>query len=211
MRAGEVQEKLPKPGNSLSGKVLLGITGGLGIAITFVAIPFVSPAFRRICLPYVPATTAQVENVLSALQRAGNVPKGSKNLLLDIGSGDGRIVIAAARNGYKSHGVELNRWLVHYSRLSALQAGVWGNVKFFRKDLWRFNLSPYSHIVIFGVDCMMEDLERKLQAEITDNCTIVACRFPFPTLQPCHTIDAGVDSVWTYTIEKKLTEEHPQR
>ena len=40
----------------------------------------------------------------------------SKGKLLDIGSGDGRLVVEAARMGFKSTGVELNRWLVYYSR-----------------------------------------------------------------------------------------------
>ena len=45
----------------------------------------------------------------------------SQGKLLDIGSGDGRLVVEAARMGFKSTGVELNRWLVYYSRyLSAL-------------------------------------------------------------------------------------------
>lgn len=50
-----------------------------------VCAPFVSPALRRVCLPYVPATTSQVNNVLLAL-------RGRHGSLLDLGSGDGRIV-----------------------------------------------------------------------------------------------------------------------
>lgn len=60
--------------------------GGIATAISIICIPFVSPAFRKICLPYVPATSQQVQNVLQALEgRAGS--------LIDLGSGDGRIVI----------------------------------------------------------------------------------------------------------------------
>lgn len=50
-----------------------------------VAVPFTFPAFRKICLPYVPATDAQVKNILRCLKnRRGN--------MIDLGSGDGRIV-----------------------------------------------------------------------------------------------------------------------
>lgn len=59
--------------------------GGLAAAISIVCIPFLSPAFRKICLPYVPATNQQVQNVLQAL-------KGRSGSLIDLGSGDGRIV-----------------------------------------------------------------------------------------------------------------------
>lgn len=47
--------------------------------------PFVTPALRRIVLPYVPATTQQVENIFLGL-------KGRSGTLIDLGSGDGRIV-----------------------------------------------------------------------------------------------------------------------
>lgn len=47
--------------------------------------PFVSPALRKVCLPYVPATNLQIQNVLSVI-------KGRKGKLVDLGSGDGRIV-----------------------------------------------------------------------------------------------------------------------
>lgn len=62
--------------------------GGIAVGLTLLCAPFITPAFRKYCLPYVPATTTQVENVLHLLKRAKHGEK-----LLDIGSGDGRIVI----------------------------------------------------------------------------------------------------------------------
>lgn len=59
--------------------------GILSVGITTISLPFLFPFFRRVCLPYVPATTQQVLNVLEAL-------KGRYGLMLDLGSGDGRIV-----------------------------------------------------------------------------------------------------------------------
>lgn len=66
----------------------LWITGGVGgtlVALYAVVTPFVTPALRRVCLPFVPATSAQIENVLKMLQ-------GRRGSVVDIGSGDGRIV-----------------------------------------------------------------------------------------------------------------------
>lgn len=72
-------------GRSRLGLVVTGVLGGSLLALYAVAAPFVTPALRKVCLPFVPATSAQVEHVLRALQgRAGS--------LVDIGSGDGRIV-----------------------------------------------------------------------------------------------------------------------
>ena len=82
VKAGEV-----KKSTSLTGLFLAGATGLSAIAISAVCFPFVAPALRRVCLPYVPATTKQVENVVQAL-----TSNGVRGKLIDLGSGDGRIV-----------------------------------------------------------------------------------------------------------------------
>ncbi|XP_055525030.1 ATP synthase subunit C lysine N-methyltransferase isoform X2 [Wyeomyia smithii] len=176
---------------SKSGKILIAVTG---VGLSIICYSFVAPALRKHCLPYVPATTKQIKNVLSAISTSN-----SANKLLDIGSGDGRIVIAAAKtHSIEAHGVELNPWLVYYSRFSAMRTGVYANTKFFRKDLWKFDISNYNNIVIFGVEQMMQDLEQKITQEAQLNATIITCRFPFPNLVPISTIDDGIDSLWIY-------------
>lgn len=65
--------------------LFLSFTGGAALALSVICLPFVSPALRRVCLPYVPATNSQIENVLKAL-------KGRSGRIVDLGSGDGRIV-----------------------------------------------------------------------------------------------------------------------
>ncbi|XP_058129245.1 ATP synthase subunit C lysine N-methyltransferase [Anopheles ziemanni] len=189
VKAGE------RKSTSLSGKILISITGGIAVGLSIVCYPFVAPALRKHCLPYVPATPNQIKNVLSFIK-----PVGGSSRLLDIGSGDGRIVIAAARaqRSLKADGVELNPWLVYYSRFAALRHGVLGKTNFYRKDLWKFSLAPYDHIVIFGVEQMMVDLEKKIQQEASPGTTVIACRFPFPSMKVENRIDEGVDSVWVY-------------
>ncbi|KAG1668355.1 Protein N-lysine methyltransferase FAM173B [Nymphon striatum] len=130
------------------GYLLAGITGFGAVSLLGLSLPFVLPAFRRICLPYVPATDIQVKNVLKFLRKS----KGSS--VVDLGSGDGRIVIEAAKLGYNSVGIELNPWLVLYSKISALYAGCGYNTKFIRKDIWKTDLSKYDQVIIFGVDEM---------------------------------------------------------
>ncbi|XP_036166338.1 ATP synthase subunit C lysine N-methyltransferase isoform X4 [Myotis myotis] len=67
------------------GFLITGIVGGTLVAVYAVATPFITPALRKICLPFVPATTKQIENVVKMLQ-------SRRGPLVDIGSGDGRIV-----------------------------------------------------------------------------------------------------------------------
>ncbi|XP_057566158.1 ATP synthase subunit C lysine N-methyltransferase isoform X4 [Hippopotamus amphibius kiboko] len=129
------------------GFLFTGIVGGMLVAVYAVATPFITPALRRICLPFVPATTKQVENVVKML-------RGRRGPLVDIGSGDGRIVIAAAKEGFTAVGYELNPWLVWYSRYCARREGVQASARFYISDLWKVTFSQYSNVVIFGVPQM---------------------------------------------------------
>lgn len=176
------------------------VVGGSLVALYAVAGPFVAPALRKICLPYVPATSVQVENVLKVLQqRSGS--------LVDIGSGDGRIVIAAAKRGFRAVGFELNPWLVWYSRYRAWREGVHHSTSFYISDLWKVSFAQYSNVVIFGVPQMMEQLEDKLGKELQSSARVVACRFPFPSWVPDDMAGEGIDTVWVYdakTFQSKV-------
>ena len=145
--------------------------GGIGAGIMVLAAPFVSPGFRRFALPFVPATPVQLEAVLRHVRgRAGRV--------VDLGSGDGRVVIALARQGHYAVGYELNLWLVLYSRWRALVSGVHSTTEFHRRNLWKVcvcvyrlqhthsispshtyelqaDLSGYENIIFFGVESMV--------------------------------------------------------
>lgn len=177
------------------GKFLIYGTGGLAVGVSIVCLPFVTPAFRRFCLPYVPATTEQLLGVTKALA-------GRSGRLLDVGSGDGRIVFTAAKLGFKSDGVELNPWLVYYSRIAALLDSKCRGSKFYRKNLWTFDLKPYENIVIFGVQQMMDEFEKKLLKEANHDTVVVACRFPLPNMVPTETIGHGIDTVWKYIVKR---------
>ncbi|XP_027625691.1 protein N-lysine methyltransferase FAM173B isoform X1 [Tupaia chinensis] len=173
------------------GLVVTGIVGGTLVAVYAVTTPFITPALRKVCLPFVPATTKQIENVLKTLQcRRGP--------LVDIGSGDGRVVIAAAKAGLPAVGYELNPWLVWYSRYRAWQEGVHSSAKFHISDLWKVTFSQYSNVVIFGVPQMMLQLEKKLELELEDDARVIACRFPFPHWTPDCVVGEGTDTVWVY-------------
>lgn len=175
------------------GIFISGITCFMIGGIYVVATPFLLPALRKYCLPYVPATSKQISNVMKALRtRSGT---GS---VVDLGSGDGRIVFAAAKAGHMAVGVELNFWLVLYSRLKARLSGLYGNVKFIKQDLLKYDLAPYDNVVIFGVEEMMQILEAKFEKELPCGSCVIACRFPLTTWKPQQIFGEGIDSVWLY-------------
>jgi predicted O-methyltransferase YrrM len=71
------------------------------------------------------------------------------DLLVDLGSGDGRIVIAAARRGFRAVGIEYNEKLVEYSIRMAEKAGVSDKTRFVKDDIFTADLSSYTVIVLF--------------------------------------------------------------
>lgn len=177
------------------GLVVAGSFGAIGLALVAVTTPFLLPALRRYCLPYVPATDAQLHNLSRAFRKHSKLGDS----FIDVGSGDGRICrLAGQLNIYSQvHGVELNNWLVLYSRLKSFGSS---NIKFYRRDLWKFPLKSYDSICIFGVDTMMEPLEAYLRSQNERESTIYACRFPFKNIKQIDELGEGIDTVWVYRL-----------
>ena len=124
-------------GGTRSRHVLLGlslVTGGLVCA----AVPFLMPAFRTASAPFIPSTDSQASRILAYITSR---PKCRR--FIDLGSGDGRLVIAAAQHGIPSVGVELNPWLIAISKYRALFAGVSRQCSFRRQDLWQGEWHAY--------------------------------------------------------------------
>uniref|UniRef100_A0AC35TQ03 Protein FAM173B n=1 Tax=Rhabditophanes sp. KR3021 TaxID=114890 RepID=A0AC35TQ03_9BILA len=180
-----------------AGTIIAGIVGGGATLLTAVSVPFVAPAFRKVCIPYVPATTQQLENIRKALSQVKSV--GS---VIDLGSGDGRVTIHCAKQGYVSSGVELNRILVWYSKYNAFKAGSYSNTHFFRQNMFKVDLKKYDSAVLFGAESTMDNLLEKLN-EMNVGSHLVACRFPLPKESDTHWAvkfqgGEGMDAAWLY-------------
>lgn len=70
---------------------------GTGVALVAGTMPFLLPALRRYCLPYIPATPAQIQQVVNVLKKR---PVGK---VVDLGSGDGRVVGGQVEGEEESH------------------------------------------------------------------------------------------------------------
>jgi SAM-dependent methyltransferase len=88
------------------------------------------------------------DNVTVAMLELAGV--GPQDFVIDLGSGDGRIVITAARRfGARGLGVEIDPALVERSRRNAAQAGVTGRAEFREQDLFRTDLGAASVITMY--------------------------------------------------------------
>ena len=88
----------------------------------------------------------------------------AKDYVIDLGSGDGRTVIAAAKLGARAVGIEFNPEMVKLSEKNAKEAGVAEKTKFMKADLFETDLSEATVITMF----LLPDINRKLRPKLLD-------------------------------------------
>lgn len=75
---------------------------------------------------------------------------GRHGNLVDLGSGDGRIVLEAHKHGFgPTVGYELNPWLVRLANFHAWRAGHYGKVSYRQEDLWKVDLTECKNVTVF--------------------------------------------------------------
>jgi SAM-dependent methyltransferase len=88
----------------------------------------------------------------------------AQDFVIDLGSGDGRNVIAAARRGARALGVEYNPDLVALARRNAAQAGVADKAAFVHGDMYEANISQASALILFLIPMNLTKLTPKFVA-----------------------------------------------
>ncbi len=146
----------------------------VSVLCVVVAIVFLSFGFPL--LPFVPSAMNRVE----ALVSISGVNAGEK--VVDIGSGDGRIVIAFATQGAIAHGYEINPLLVWWSRRQIRKRGLEKQAYIYQKNFWNADFSSYDIIALYGIDPIMKRLEAFLLPQLKKGARIVVSGTTFPSL-----------------------------
>jgi hypothetical protein len=118
------------------------------------------------------------EKKLKKILKLANVKKGEK--IAELGSGDGRIVIAFAQKGAEAHGFEINPFLVFLSRRKIKKLGLTGKAFIHWKNFWKADLSKYDKIILFQFSIIMGQLENKLKKELKPNAKVISYYWKFP-------------------------------
>ncbi len=117
---------------------------------------------------------------------------GPDDVVYDLGSGDGRIVIRAAQKyGARGVGIELQPGLVQASRQAARQAGVADRVTFVEADLFQADISNATVVTLYLWPSANDRLEGKLRRELRPGTRIVSHAFGIGTWNPAATARAG--------------------
>lgn len=111
------------------------------------------------------------------------------DVVYDLGSGDGRLVIEAVRtSGCHGVGIEIDPHLVHRSERAAHEAGVDDRARFVAADMWTQPVSDATVVLLFQVPRTMSRLEQKLQNDLKPGTRLISNYFVFPTWKPAKTV-----------------------
>ena len=147
------------------------------IAVAFYLVFYVFFPLGRGAI-YDPSTPDKTRHIVEVAE----VSPGEK--AADLGSGDGRVVIALARQGAEAHGFEVNPILVLVSRANIRKAGLTGKALIHWRNFWRADLSPFTLITTFQVGFIMARLEAKVKKELAPGSRVVSHHWQFPALRP---------------------------
>lgn len=133
--------------------------------------------------PFVPSSSQRVASMVAL----ANIQP--TELVIDLGSGDGRILIAAARSGARAIGIEINPVLALITKLKVWWHDLSAQVRVVVGDFRGFSINDADTIFCYYLPGKMAKLEKKIKAEAKPGAKIVLNAFPFPTLKPVRTTD----------------------
>lgn len=127
--------------------------------------------------PYVPTKSIRIKKALIA----AGIKKG--DIFYELGSGDGRVVIAAAQMGAEGFGIEQSWIRIFYSRYKAARLKL-KNAHFIHGDIFNQNLSSATVVFIFLLPKGLRKLEPKLKKELKKGSIVITQTFHFPNWKP---------------------------
>jgi SAM-dependent methyltransferase len=148
---------------------------------------------RDLEVPYVPTPPAVVEAMLDM----ADVQKGE--YLIDLGSGDGRIPIAAAKRGARAFGVDLDPQRVSEAIAKARFEGVQG-VRFRRQDLFATPIREADVVTLYLLRSLNLRLRPRLLTELRPGTRVVSHGFDMGDWRPDRHATVGGANIYLWTI-----------
>jgi SAM-dependent methyltransferase len=158
--------------------------------------PAQTPAGVEPDVEFVPTPQAVVDAMLDLARVTAS------DVVYDLGSGDGRVVITAARRyGARGVGVEIDPALVERATANAAAAGVSGRVRFIRGNIFDADISDATVVTLYLLQSLNEKLRPKLVRELKPDTRIVSHVFSMgPEWPPLQSTVVGGHPVFLWTI-----------
>ena len=156
------------------------------------------PATRYPDVIFVPTPQEVVEDML----RLANVQKG--DVLYDLGSGDGRIAITAARKyGIKATGIDIDPERIREANENAKRAGVTNLVQFRQEDLFSADFKDATVITLYLLPDLNVKLRPKLWNELKPGTRIVSHQFEMGAWKPEKRLESNGRTIYFWTVPPK--------
>nr|MDF0369228.1 class I SAM-dependent methyltransferase [Nodosilinea sp. TSF1-S3] len=161
-----------------------------------------APGRTDLDVPYVPTPMAVVDEML----RLAEV--GEDDVLYDLGSGDGRIVIAAAeRFGTRGVGVDIDPERVEEANANAAAAGVTDRVEFREQDLFETDFSEATVVTLYLLSEVNLRLKPRLLQELAPGTRVVSHAFDMGNWAPQETREVEGRMVYFWTVPEEVPPE----
>jgi SAM-dependent methyltransferase len=164
---------------------------------------------QNLDVPYVPTPQEVVEKMLDVT----NV--GPDDYVIDLGSGDGRIVIAAAKRGARGVGIDLNPQRVKEANENAREAGVTDKVKFIEGNIFDFDVSEATVVTMYLLSSVNLRMRPVLLENLKPGTRVVSHAFSMGEWEADEhiivdnrhiyywVVPASVEGTWEWTLNGK--------
>jgi ribosomal protein L11 methylase PrmA len=155
-------------------------------------------ALRQPDVIYVPTPP----EVVKAMLELANV--GKTDIVYDLGSGDGRIPIAAVKDfgAIRATGIDIDPQRIKEANANAQAAGVTDKVRFLNQDLFQTNISDATVVTLYLLPSLNLKLMPKIKAELKPGTRIVSHAFDMGDWKPEKQLNVNGRNVYMWTIPK---------
>jgi 2-polyprenyl-3-methyl-5-hydroxy-6-metoxy-1,4-benzoquinol methylase len=144
---------------------------------------------------YVPTPQPVVE----AMLKLAEVGKG--DVLYDLGSGDGRIPVTAAKQfGIRAVGIDIDPQRIAEANANAKAAGVTNTVSFRNEDLFAADFREATVVTLYLLPSLNEKLAPKLLSDLKPGTRIVSHAFPMGNWEPEQTVQVAGSTIYRWTV-----------
>jgi precorrin-6B methylase 2 len=181
--------------NRLSWFVITGFALALALAWAAPAAAQDTQTLRRPDVIYVPTPP----EVVDAMLKVAKV--GPKDVVYDLGCGDGRIVVAAAKTyGARGIGIDIDPERIKEAEANVKASGVEQKVKIRNEDLFEANISEASVVTLYLLPSLNLKLRPKLWKDLKVGTRIVSHAFDMGDWEPEQKLEVDGRTVYYWTI-----------
>ncbi len=129
-------------------------------------------------LPYVATKRHKIDTII----KFASIKEG--DTIVDLGSGDGRLLIASAQKGANAIGYEINPFLIGITLVHAKLKGLADHISVYKSNLWKADLAAADVVFVYGRRKTMQKFQDFVYKNAKKGTRIVVNTNPFPGKKP---------------------------